>query len=72
MCDKVYVEFACADWHESRGEDRARVSHTEKCFPAHQRGEGTCVPQGEVVDTNQNDPDQNCPECRGETPPETP
>ena len=72
MCDKVYAEFACANLHQSRGEDRARFSHIEKCWPAHQRGTGTCTPLQEVTDPNQNDPDRNCPACRGDTPPETP
>jgi hypothetical protein len=73
MWDKVYVEFACADLHQSRGEDRSRFSRIEKCYQAHQAGRGTCNPPlQEVIDPNQNDPDQNCPEGRGETPPETP
>jgi hypothetical protein len=72
MCDKVYAEFACADKHEARGEDRSRLKHIQKCVAS--RGGATCNDNAmELIhDTNQDNPDEACPECRGETPPETP
>jgi hypothetical protein len=70
MCDKVYGYFECADKHRARGENAERLSHIQKCATA---GRGpVCVPLGEIIDTNLDGTDRECPECRGETPPESP
>jgi len=72
MCDKVYAEFACADYHEARQEARERLKHIDKCFAS--RGGPTCNENAmdSVIDRGEDEPDMECPECRGETPPETP
>lgn len=70
MCDDAVAEFACADTHHSRGEDRARLKEIKRCL-AQQNGP-CCTNRGRAHDWQDDDPSQDCPECRGETPPETP
>jgi hypothetical protein len=73
MCDKVYAEYACADKHESNGEERTRLKHIVRCDQAVQR-QMTCHEQnmGAAHILQEDEPDEDCPECRGETPPESP
>jgi hypothetical protein len=59
--------------HEARGEERPRVKHIARCATAIAAG-GTChVTQHEEVHILEEDePDELCQQCKGETPPETP
>ncbi|KAH9222680.1 hypothetical protein DL95DRAFT_380396 [Leptodontidium sp. 2 PMI_412] len=73
MCDDGVAEFACTDRHEARGEDRARLKEIKRCLAGEHAGV-SCSPnqRGRAHDWQDDGPDQDCPECRGETPPETP
>jgi hypothetical protein len=72
MCDDAVAVFACADRHEERGEERERLKHIMKCQTARDSETGaTCTVRDRAHDW-QDDDTQDCPECRGETPPETP
>ena len=74
MCDDGVAEYACADRHEARGEDRTRLKEIKRCQVAQTAG-GACAPaqRGRAHDWQDDDPNnRECPECRGETPPETP
>ena len=73
MCDKVRAEFRCSDTHEERGEDRLRFKHIARCAPAVARGQ-TCHQDNmdQVHILQEDEADIDCPECRGETPHETP
>ncbi|KAF2245218.1 hypothetical protein BU26DRAFT_522317 [Trematosphaeria pertusa] len=74
MCQNVYAEFRCADTHEQRGEDRTRLKHIARCDTAlnSPTGQSCLDPRDNVHIVQEDEPDINCPECRGETPPETP
>lgn len=73
MCDDAVAEFACADRHEARGEDRARLKEIKRCRAAQNGIYGACCAiRGRAHDWQDDDLAQDCPECRGETPPETP
>ena len=74
MCDDVVARFRCAPTHETRGEDPLPFKHHVRCPPVVASGGTICPPaQRERVHILQEDDDsQDCPECRGETPPETP
>jgi hypothetical protein len=39
MCDDNYAEYSCADKHEERGEERARVHHVAICQAARENGQ---------------------------------
>lgn len=73
MCDDGVAEYACADRHEARGEDRTRMKEIKRCLAA-QHARVSCPPaqRGRAHDWQDDDPDEDCPECRGETPPESP
>ncbi len=73
MFDDNYAEYSCADKHEERGEERARIHHVALCQTAQDNGQ-TCDAneRGRAHDWQDDDDTQECPECRGETPPETP
>jgi hypothetical protein len=73
MCDDNYAKYSCADKHEKRGEERARVRDVRLCRNAQDTGQ-TCDAsnRGRAHDWQDDDDSQECPECRGETPPETP
>lgn len=73
MCDDAVAEYACADHHEARGEDRTRLKEIHKCLAAQNSTTGVaCAARGRSHDWQDDEPDKDCPECRGETPPETP
>lgn len=69
MCDDNYAEYTCADKHEERGEERARVFEVRTCQPARDNGQ-TCdaANRGRANDPADDDDSQECPEFRGETP----
>lgn len=68
MCQEVLAEFACTDRHVQRGEHRTRFKHVAQCQAAVQRGE-SCHRNTMSRDLvlQEDEPDQDCPECRGET-----
>ena len=73
MCEDALAVYACADVHEGRGEDRERVKHINRCQTAIRSETGAaCFNRGRSHDWQDDDENQNCPECRGETPPQTP
>jgi hypothetical protein len=73
MCEDAVAEFACATRHEARGEDRARLKNINRCLAAQNSPTGmACAVRGRAHDWQDDDANQVCPECRGETPPETP
>jgi hypothetical protein len=72
MCDKVYAEFAYANRHEARGEDRSRLKYISKCFASRERPSYNDNIMDRVHDTSEDDLDVDYSEYRGETPPETP
>ena len=74
MCYDVLARFRCAPNHENRGEDPLRFKHYTRCQPVVTSGGALCpAPQRTTEHVLQeDDDDQDCLECRGETPPETP
>jgi hypothetical protein len=75
MCDDAVAEFACADSHEARGQDRTRLKEIKRCLAAQNSETGACcdpTTRGRAHDWQDDDNTQDCPECRGATPPETP
>jgi hypothetical protein len=75
MCYDVVAEFRCADRHEQAGEDRRRLKHIVRCGTALQTTTGaTCPPPLRTTEhvLQEDEPEQDCPECKRETPPETP
>lgn len=73
MCEDVVARFRCAPIHEARGEDPLRFKHHVQCSPVVAARGATCPPPRDRVHILQEDEDDLvCPECRGETPPETP
>ena len=73
MCEDAVAEFKCADRHEERGEDRERLKEIKRCKDSRESETGAaCAVRGKAHDWQDDDPDRDCPECRGETPPETP
>jgi hypothetical protein len=73
MCEDAVGVFACADRHEERGEERERLKHINRCQTAIDSESGmACADRGRSHDWQDDDDTQDCPECRGETPPQTP
>jgi hypothetical protein len=76
MCQNIYARFRCSDMHnEIEGNDGLKLKHIARCDIARQSPTGAACPpaQREDVHIMQEDkPEENCPECRGETPSETP
>jgi hypothetical protein len=73
MCDDVVAQFQCAERHEARGEDPLRFKHHVRCLPVVCSGGQLCPhPRDRVHVLQEDEPDMDCAECRGETPPETP
>ncbi|KAF2179328.1 hypothetical protein K469DRAFT_716329 [Zopfia rhizophila CBS 207.26] len=73
MCQNVRARFACSTWHASLGDEATRIKHIAQCRTAIARGQS--CPENQRTHNHvlqEDEPDQNCPECRGETPPETP
>lgn len=74
MCYDVVARFRCAPTHEDRNEDPRRFKHHARCQAVIQSGGALCPPAQRQVEhvLQEDDDDENCAECRGETPPETP
>lgn len=72
MCDDVVARFKCAPKHEERGEDPLRLKYIARCTTARQNGLPNCRDRDRAHDAGDDMPDEDCPECKGETPPETP
>lgn len=73
MCDDAVARYACAATHEARGEEPERFKDIRRCLAAQHAGV-TCSPdqRGRAHDWQDDDPSQECAECRGESPPITP
>jgi hypothetical protein len=73
MCELTYTDFSCAADHAARGEDTDRLKHITRCPQAVARGD-TCHRDQMTrnTDHSENETWKMCPECRGETPPESP
>ena len=74
MCQDVNAVFQCFAKHQDLNNPEGLVlKHIARCDTAVQAGI-TCPPgQRDIAHILQEDePDKDCPECRGETPPETP
>lgn len=73
MCQKVRAEFKCSDMHEDMGEERTRLKHFARCDMA-MAINIVCPPaqQEDVHILQEDQPDELCPECKRETPPESP
>lgn len=72
MCDDGVAEFACAGRHRARGEDRTRLKKFKKCLYVQNNDLPACAVRDRSHDWQDDDLTQDCPECRGETLPETP
>ena len=74
MCDDVVARFRCAAIHEARGEDPLRFKHHVRCRPVVTSSGALCPPayRERAHILQEDDDSQDCPECRAETPPETP
>lgn len=71
MCQNVRAIFRCEERHALRGEHIDRFKHIARCDEAQASGQ-MCQVREEVHIIQEDDPDDDCPECKGETPPETP
>ncbi|KAF2185437.1 hypothetical protein K469DRAFT_707687 [Zopfia rhizophila CBS 207.26] len=73
MCQNARAMFACSTWHASLGDEPTRIKHINQCRAAITRGQ-SCPEDQRTNDhvLQEDEPSINCPECRGETPPETP
>ena len=71
MCYNIVAEFKCADKHEQAREDRLRFKYIIRCTTALQSPTGILCPLAlrdrEHV-LQEDDPKENCSECKGETP----
>ncbi|KXS98406.1 hypothetical protein AC579_1384 [Pseudocercospora musae] len=73
MCTNVYAEFKCKDKHENNDEDPLRIKYIAMCTTARNANPRVICRQRDnehVVD--EDDSEEDCPECKGDTPPETP
>jgi hypothetical protein len=55
------------------GDEPTRIKHIAQCRPAIIAGQS--CPENQKTDDHvlqEDEPDMNCPECKGETPPESP
>ncbi|KAL5615530.1 uncharacterized protein BROUX77_001367 [Berkeleyomyces rouxiae] len=71
MCDNVYAEFRCAIFHKACGEEGIRLKHIVRCNLAQANGLVCALREGVHI-LQEDEPLQDCSECRGETPPESP
>jgi len=73
MCDDVVARFQCAEKHEERGEDPLRMKYHAMCDTSRNNNAPICAaPRDRTHVLQEDEDDKDCPECRGETPPETP
>lgn len=73
MCESTYAYFRCRQKHEQAGEDGLRLMEIRTCAIARQ-ARVTCdlANREDVHETASDDPDEDCAECKGDTPPTTP
>jgi len=71
MCQNVRAVFRCAERYDQRGEHIDRLKHIARCDQARETNH-MCEEREEVHILQEDEPDDDCPECKGETPPETP
>lgn len=75
MRSNAYAYFSCRAKHESRDEDDLRLKYIAMCTVARNRDPRVvCGPaaRDNQHDTGDGEEDEECPECKGDTPPETP
>lgn len=72
MCEDNVARFKCAAKHEERDEDPLRLVYIARCTPSRVGQLPTCAQRGRAHDTGNDNEDENCSECKGDTPPETP
>lgn len=77
MCSNAVSRFRCAPVHAVRLDGwrtlfDLKLSHIAKCDFARNNSLPTCVNRNTIEIINQDDSGKDCPECRGETPLETP
>ncbi|KAI0837474.1 hypothetical protein F5Y06DRAFT_270510 [Hypoxylon sp. FL0890] len=71
MCDNIYALFSCADEHEAKGESRTRLKRIKTCHLFNVNNE-TCTDRDDIHMISENETWHECPECRGEIPPQSP
>ncbi|OTA64194.1 hypothetical protein K449DRAFT_442885 [Hypoxylon sp. EC38] len=71
MCFNILALYACAPTHEARGEDRHRYKGINKCGAAIQSGT-ICAGRNNLHLATEDEPYNDCPVCRGASPPQTP
>jgi len=75
MCDEVNAIFRCADTHKdpNNNPEGLAFKHYVSCDTARQAQILCPRDQRQISHVVQEDePEKDCPACRGETPPETP
>lgn len=74
MCQDVNAVFRCVVRHQTIDNPEGLVlKHIARCDAAIQ-ARTSCPPGQRVIAhiLQEDEPENDCPECRGETPPETP
>jgi len=73
MCTNVYAYFKCRDEHEQRQEDGRRFKYLAMCDIARNDNPRImCLQRVDEHVLNEDDTEEDCPECKGETPPQSP
>ena len=72
MCDNLYIVRRCYRFHEGRGEWGARLDSIVLCSVAEAAGVTCQPPLGSIHRYQEDLMEQDCAECKGETPPVTP
>ena len=76
-CSDVVVRFRCAGIHRRRRDGRGqnsdmKLKYIAKCTQARGNRLPTCVQRDTIHVTDEDEDDIDCPECRSDTPPQTP
>jgi len=71
MCQNNLARFRCAPTHAARQDgwgpnSDLKLKYIAKCGQARQNGL-TCANRGTGHDLNDDEPNEDCPECKGET-----
>jgi len=77
MCSNVVARFRCRDRHQQRGDgwgqnSDMKLKYIAKCTQARQNGLPACAQRDTIHIASEDENDMDCPECKGDTPPETP
>jgi hypothetical protein len=77
MCFNVVARFRCANTHQQRGDGWGqhadmKMKYIAKCTQARVYRRPTCTQRDTIHVAGEDESDIDCPECRGDTPPETP